>query len=115
MSRTCLLLAAVLLIGCGPKIKSQVKVALDPLPPDQDVMVFATDLPECAYEVVGIIASNDLEATKQRAREMGADGVIGTVLAESDSSAGRAGACGTPNCVQFNTVAIRFTDPGCTN
>ncbi len=115
MLRTCFLLAAVVLIGCGPKVMSQVKVALDPLPPDHEVMVFATDLPECAYEVVGIIASNDLEATKQRAREMGADGVIGTVLAESDSSAGRAGACGTPNCVQFNTVAIRFTDPSCTD
>jgi hypothetical protein len=115
MSRTCFLLAAVVLTGCGPKVKSQVKVALDPLPPDQDVMVFATDLPECAYEVVGIIASDDLEATKKRARKLGADGVIGTVLAGSGSSASRAGACGTPNCVQFNTVAIRFTDPGCTN
>ncbi len=115
MLRTCFLLASVFLIGCGPKVMSQVKVALDPLPPDQEVMVFATDLPECAYEVVGIIASNDLEATKKRAREMGADGVIGTVLAESGSSASRAGACGTPSCVQYNAVAIRFTDPSCTD
>ncbi len=115
MSRTCLLVAAVLLIGCGPKVMSQVKLELDPLPPDQDVTVFASDLPECAYEVVGIIASDALEATKKRAREMGADGVIGTVLAESESTASQAGACGTSRCVQFNTVAIRFTDPGCTN
>ncbi len=115
MSRTCLLLAAVLLIGCGPKVMSQAQIDLDPLPADQEVVVFASDLPECAYEVVGIIASDDLEATIKRAREMGADGVIGTVLAESESSASQAGACGTPRCVQFNTVAIRFTDPSCSN
>lgn len=115
MSRTCLVLAAVLLTGCGPKVKSQTKVTLDPLPPDRAVKVFAADLPGCVYEVVGIIASDDLEATIRRAREMGADGVIGTVLAQSGSSASQASICGTPNCLQYNTVAIRFTDPSCTH
>jgi len=115
MSRTCLVLAAVLLTGCGPKVKSQVNVELEPLPPEREVKVFAADLPECAHEVVGIIASDDLEATKRRAREMGADGVIGTVLAQSGSSANQASVCGTANCIQYNTVAIRFTDPSCTH
>ena len=44
---------------------------------------------------------------------MGADGVIGTILAQEGQS-DRASTCGTPNCVQYNTVAIRFTDPSCT-
>jgi len=77
--------------------------------------VFASELPTCAYEEVGLIASEDLDATLKQARQMGADGVIGTVLAEADRPAGDRSTCGTPNCVKYNTVAIRFTDRTCTD
>jgi len=105
----------VLLTACGPKIKSQVRVELDPLPADYEVKVFADELPRCAYEEVGIIGSSDLDATLDRARKMGADGVIGTVLAEAARAPADATICGTPSCVQYNTVAIRFMDPTCTD
>jgi len=105
----------VLLAACGPKIKSQARVQLDPLPANTEVKVFADELPRCAYEEVGIIGSEDLDATLDRARQMGADGVIGTVLAEAGRKPADTTICGTPNCVQYNTVAIRFTDPTCTD
>jgi hypothetical protein len=105
----------LLVVACGPSMKTQVRVQLDSLPADHEVKVFATDLPTCAYEEVGLIASEDLEATVKKARQMGADGVIGTVLAEADRPTGGAAICGTLNCVQYNTVAIRFTDPACTD
>ena len=75
--------------------------------------VFADSVPECAYEQVGLIASDDMKRTLNRARDMGADGVIGTPLAQAESGSPKTAVCGTPNCVTFNTVAIRFTDPGC--
>lgn len=103
----------ILLAACGPKIKSQARVELDPLPADHEVKVFADELPRCAYEEVGIIGSEDLDATLERARKMGADGVIGTVLAETARPPADASICGTPSCIQYNTVAIRFTDPDC--
>jgi hypothetical protein len=116
LNRTVLFpLFLTLLAACGPKIKSQARVELDPLPADYEVKVFADELPRCAYEEVGIIGSRDLDATLDRARKMGADGVIGTVLAEAGRTPDDAGICGTPNCVQYNTVAIRFTDPTCTD
>ena len=76
----------LVLAACGPSMKTQVKVELDPLPSNHDVKVFAEALPTCAYEDVGLIASRDLEATLDAARKMGADGVIGTVLAEAGKS-----------------------------
>lgn len=116
MSKTFwLLTTTVLVAACGPSMKTQVRVELDPLPADHEVKVFASDLPTCEYQEVGLIASEDLDATLKKAREMGADGVIGTVLAEADRSAGERSTCGTPNCVQYNTVAIRFSDPACTD
>jgi hypothetical protein len=115
MSNRALPFMVVLLVACGPKVESRVQVQLDPLPKDTEVKVFASDLPTCEYEQVGLIASEDLGATLTRAREMGANGVIGTVLADTTSSASpRSPWCPTTNCIQFNTVAIRFTDPGCT-
>lgn len=113
--RTGLFTAIVLAAACGPSMKTQVRVELDPLPADHEVKVFASDLPTCAYQEVGLIASEDLDATLKKARQMGADGVIGTVLAEAARPAGDRSTCGTPNCVKFNTVAIRFTDPACTD
>ncbi|MCL7960400.1 MAG: hypothetical protein M8861_09430 [marine benthic group bacterium] len=113
--RIWLFTAIVLASACGPSMKTQVRVELDPLPADHEVKVFASDLPTCEYQEVGLIASEDLDATLTKAREMGADGVIGTVLAEADRPAGERSTCGTPNCVQYNTVAIRFTDPACTD
>ncbi len=113
--RVWLLAAMVFATACGPSMKTQVRVELDPLPADHEVKVFASDLPTCAYEEVGLIASEDLDATLKKARQMGADGVIGTILAEAGRPAGDARICGTPNCVQYNTVAIRFTDPACTD
>jgi len=104
----------LVLAACGPSLKTQVKVALDPLPANHEVKVFADALPTCAYEEVGLIASQDLKATLDAARKMGADGVIGTVLAEAARSPSEASICGTPKCVQYNTLAIRFTDPSCT-
>jgi hypothetical protein len=112
MPKRALFFLLLALAACGPKLKSQVKVQLDPLPSDYDVKVFATDLPTCAYEEVGLIASDDLEKTLSKARKMGADGVIGTILAQ-EGQTDRASSCGTLNCVQYNTVAIRFTDPSC--
>jgi len=115
MPKCARLFVVVLLVACGPSMKTQVRVELDPLPADQEVKVFASDLPTCEYQEVGLIASEDLDATLKKAREMGADGVIGTVLAEAGRPAGDSGTCGTPNCVKYNTVAIRFTDPACTD
>lgn len=105
----------LVLVACGPGVKTQVKVQLDPLPANHEVKVFADALPSCDYEEVGLIASEDLEKTLDTARGMGADGVIGTVLAEGEASGRSAAVCGTPNCLQFNTLAIRFTDPECTD
>jgi hypothetical protein len=114
MSKRAFLFLLLALAACGPKLKSQVKVQLDSLPSDYEVKVFATDLPTCAYEEVGLIASDDLEKTLSEARKMGADGVIGTILAqEGQPDRTESGTCGTLNCVQYNTVAIRFTDPSC--
>lgn len=103
------------LAACGPSMKTQVKVQLDPLPSNHEVKVFAEALPTCDYEEVGLIASENLEATLAEARKMGADGVIGTVLAQGGKSRSEASICGTPNCVQYNTLAIRFSDPACTD
>ena len=114
MSKPVFLFLVVALAACGPKVKSQVRVQLDPLPADHAVKVFASDLPRCPYEEVGLIASNDMKRTLNRARDMGADGVIGTVLAQEGKSDAVA-ICGTPNCVQYNTVAIRFADTSCTD
>jgi len=100
--------------ACGPSTKTQVRVQLDPLPANQEVKVFAEALPTCDYEEVGLIASDDLEKTLAAARKMGADGVIGTVLAQTEGAGKGAALCGTPNCPQFNTLAIRFMDPACT-
>lgn len=107
-----LLTILALAVACGPGVKKYVIVELDPLPSDTEVKVFADDLPTCEYEQVGLIASQDLEETLKEARRMGADGVIGTVLAQEGRSQ-KAAICGTPNCLQYNTVAIRFTYPGC--
>ena len=115
MSKPVFLFLVVALAACGPKVKSQVRVQLDPLPSDHEVKVFSSELPQCPYEEVGIIASEDMTKTLNRAREMGADGVIGTVLAEDGRPAANTSICGTPNCVHYNTVAIRFTDPACTD
>jgi hypothetical protein len=114
MSKSVFLFLVVALAACGPKVKSQVMVQLDPLPSDHEVKVFASDLPRCPYEEVGLIAANDMKRTLNRARDMGADGVIGTVLAQEAKSDAVA-ICGTPNCVQYNTVAIRFTNPSCSD
>lgn len=114
MSNRALLFPILLLVACGPKVESRARVQLDPLPKDSEVKVFAGDLPTCPYEQVGLIASEDLGATLNRAREMGANGVIGTVLADTASSASRQSPwCPTTNCIHYNTVAIRFTDPEC--
>lgn len=104
---------AFLFIGCGPKIKSYEYIDLPPLPSDHEVVVFSDSLPECSYQQVGLIASDDMRRTLNRARDIGADGVIGTVEAGGDSSDPKTAICGTPQCVTFNTVAIRFTDPDC--
>ena len=114
MSKFALPFVVFLLAACGPKVKSQVRLELDPLPADYEVKVFPDELPTCSYEEVGIIGSQDLEATLDQARKMGADGVIGTVLAGEGEPAREDRVCGTPKCVQYNTVAIRFTDPSCT-
>jgi hypothetical protein len=105
----------LVLAACGPSLKTQVKVELEPLPADQEVKVFAAELPTCAYQEVGLIASQSLKKTIDAARKMGADGVIGTVLAQEDGSGSEPGICGTLKCIQYNTLAIRFTDPACTN
>lgn len=115
MSMRAFLLFSLALAACGPKVTSQATVKLDPLPADHEVKVFASDLPTCEYEQVGLIGSDDLKATLERARQMGADGVIGTVLATGDSAGKEPALCGTPSCPQFNAVAIRFTDPACTH
>ncbi len=110
--RTWMIAAAALAAACGPGVKKYVIVELDPLPSTAEVKVFASDLPSCEYEQVGLIASQDLEETLKEARQMGADGVIGTVLAQQGQPQ-KAAICGTPNCLQYNTVAVRFTDPSC--
>ena len=115
MPKCARLFVIVLVAACGPSMKTQVRVELDPLPADHEVQVFASDLPTCAYQEVGLIASEDLDATLKKARQMGADGVIGTVLAEAGRPAGDSSTCATPNCVKYNTVAIRFTDPACSD
>jgi hypothetical protein len=111
---------ALVFLACGPSIKTQTMVQLEPLPSDSSVAVFADSLPKCPYEQVGLIASQDMEKTLDAARKMGADGVIGTVAAtkkpsgEYDEEYGKEPPlCGTPNCVAYNTVAIRFSDPSC--
>ncbi len=111
--RVVLVASAALLIACGPKVKSYAYMELQALPYDHEVAVFSETLPECEYEQVGLIAADDMERTKDRAREMGADGVIGTVDAESQSQNPKSAVCGTPRCLTFNTVAIRFSDPAC--
>ena len=113
MGRAGFLLLTACLIGCGPKVKSFTYVDVPPLPSYTDVAVFADSLPTCEYEQVGLIASDDMKRTLDRARKMGADGVIGTVLAESSTASPKSAVCGTPKCVTFNTVAIRFSDPAC--
>ena len=112
MSRRTWMVAVAALAACGPGVKKYVIVELDPLPSTTEVKVFASDLPVCEYEQVGLIASQDLEETLKEARRMGADGVIGTVLAQEGQSQ-KAAICGTPNCLQYNTVAVRFADPSC--
>ena len=113
MVRVGIALFVLLVAGCGPKVKSYAYLNLESLPSDQDVVVFAETLPGCEYEQVGLIAANDLKRAKDRARKMGADGLIGDPEAESGSNRAKAAVCGTPNCVTFNTVAIRFLDPTC--
>jgi hypothetical protein len=112
VKRACLILFA-LTAACGPKVKSHATLKLDPLPAGVDVAVFADSLPVCQYEQVGLIGSEDLESTLNRAREMGADGVIGTILAANPGAGPDPVQCGTPRCPQFNTVAIRFANPDC--
>ena len=111
--RVGLVVFAALFIACGPKVKSYAYMEIPALPSDQEVVVFAETLPECEYEQVGLIAADDLKRTKDRARKMGADGIIGTVEADSSGNNPKAAVCGTPKCVTFNTVAIRFSDPAC--
>jgi len=106
-------LLALAFLACSPSLKTQVQVPLQPLPSDAEVKVFPDSLPKCPYEQVGLIASHDLEKTLKAAREMGADGVIGTVLATHPQGPNGGALCGTPKCVEFNTVAIRFEDPAC--
>jgi hypothetical protein len=113
MSRRGSVWLVALLLGCGPKIESQTFAEFPALPSDQEIQVFPEDLPECPYEQVGIIASESVEATKKRASEMGAHAVIGTALAKARPTDPRKNICGTRKCVQYNTVAIRFTDPEC--
>lgn len=113
MHRLALAVTAALVVACGARIKSYNYMELPPLPADQEVAVFADVLPTCPYDQVGLIASDDMKDTLERARQMGADGVIGTPQAESDTGGAKAAVCGTPRCVTFNTVAIRFTDPTC--
>lgn len=107
------ILIVLALLACGPSLKTQVQVKLDPLPADADVKVFPDSLPSCPYEQVGLIASQSLDETLSAAREMGADGVIGTVLAKHPTEQKEPPLCGTVRCVEYNTVAIRFADPDC--
>jgi hypothetical protein len=106
-------LLALAFLACSPSLKTQVQVQLQPLPSDADVKVFPDSLPACPYQQVGLIASHDMDKTLKAARRMGADGVIGTVLATPSKDPDGAPLCGTRKCVEFNTVAIRFEDPSC--
>lgn len=116
------LLAALLVAGCGPRVQSaRFGETPAPRPATQPIQVFSTKLPECPFEELALVRVEKrhgftslqamLDAMRHRAREMGGDAVVG-VGHTTGVDAGVAGGTATTTDGIAGTV-IRFTDAAC--
>lgn len=113
------------LAGCGPAISSARFTQAPPRPPDHEIRLYATKLPMCAYQEIGIVLGKEraftslddvIAAMRERALELGGDAIVGlgqtqnvaggTIIDNTVSIESRDGLAGT---------VIRFTDEACTS
>lgn len=95
-----LLLAAI--CGCTAATRATRFAAYPPRPPDHEIRIYRTRVPDQPYEEIGIVSSRQrnkfismeavLEALKREAREMGGDAIIG--LTETNEVQGFVGYSG---------------------
>jgi hypothetical protein len=131
VSRYALAVASALLASaCAPKVRSAVFMTAPPTPSDQDVRIYRTQMPRCAYDELGVVtwpnASRKLQAgvekMRARAREMGGHAIVGfsmgeringtTTTVSSDSSHTVIGSSVDLQTLVSGTV-IRFRDALC--
>jgi hypothetical protein len=103
--------------GCAPAVHvTELGGTYPPRPESQDVAVYSTKTPTCAYRELAIITAYQgelggfmdldtvLAALKERAQGIGADAVVGVRLVNRGGDSPRDGYSGT---------AIRFDDETC--
>ncbi|HUP90186.1 MAG TPA: hypothetical protein VM100_12575 [Longimicrobiales bacterium] len=121
-----LLSAALLLSACGPAVQSG-RYSAAPLPPSNDeVTIYSTRLPSCAYDEVGMdrvekrtgftSLQSMIDAMRDRARNMGGDAVVRLI------PTGRTEHASTDPVTQVITndtgltgVVVKFKDASCRN
>lgn len=111
------------LAACGPAVSSANFRSAAPRSPDRQIAIFATQLPTCPYDEIGVVRGKrralaslqDVLATIQkRAREMGGDAIIGV-----GQTTNIQGGTAVDNFVTIESqeglagTVIRFRDPGC--
>lgn len=127
------LIALVLLTGaCASGIDSAVFMNAQPLPPDADVRIHRTTVPDCPYDELGLITwrpmhgfqklQTGVDRMRDRAREMGGHAIIGFSIGErqngttttinSDSTSVVIGSSVDTETTVSGTV-VRYRDGGC--
>jgi hypothetical protein len=117
-------LAALLFAACGASVHSARFVTRDPRPPGQEVIVYSSKLPECAYEEIGVVTGSPrtgftsmqdvLEAVRERARKLGGDAIVGLGPARHVSGASVVGeTISIDSKTSLSGTVVRFTDEGC--
>jgi hypothetical protein len=134
MRRRLPVLAALLLLaGCASGIDSAVFMPAAPLPAGQEVRVYQTTMPACAYDEVGIVTweprdgwqklEKGVQLMRARARQMGGHAIIGFSIGQvavgSTTTATRTDSASVTLSSSVNReklvagTVVRFRDAGC--
>ena len=116
-----LLLSALVLAGCAPRITAVPMRVFEARPADHPIEFFADDAPPCDYIEVGPVTARKpnflvsmdetIEALRAAAREMGGDAVIHFDLSESDRGAVVRGELVDANIdPMLSGLVIRYTE-----
>lgn len=123
----CILPIVVLLAACSPAVRVTrlSPEAYEPRPADHPIRLYQSGRPKCDYEEVGLIIARQrnvftsmeevAESMRKKARELGADAVVG--LIETDQVQGASAPLDNNVVIDRDPVlsgtAIRFKSPDC--
>jgi hypothetical protein len=114
--------ASALFLACAgrPHVRSVPFGSFPSQPPDHEVSLYSTKMPECPYEEVGLVsgerrglgASDEqvLAAVIRQARKMGGDAIVGIGQVRHVSGGGQSVSVDT---MPLSGTVVRFTDPHC--